>query len=720
VNRAQLSDSDRVNILLVGDQPARLRTYEDSLRELGVVIGRAAPGEDAVRRLMEEKVAVVLLDSSMPQMNALATAELIREQPQLEHVRIIVLAGPHLTEHDRVGGYLLGAIDYVDVPFAPSTLRGRVAVLVELEQRCRERDRLAEQLEQANAGLSPSAGTPHDETVGERQALVRALEGARAELARANRTRETEATERLRAEDALRQTEARLSVILESTSVAIGQIDLDNRFVYVNRGFEELFDLVGTDVRGRALHEILRPEIADAFEANCRRVIEDDRPHGFEEISETADRMHAYNAVNSPIRDADGIPRGVACVFTDITERRRLESALRDADVKKDEFLAVLAHELRNPLLPILNAAHVMSLKTLDDPDLRWCSDVIKRQTEHLARLVNDLLDVARITQGKMDLQRERMEIRAAVDRAIEANRPLLDARKQEIVVEIPTPSPKVHGDLTRLSQVIGNLLNNAVKFTPMGGTIRVKVERAASKLSSAGDVVLTVSDTGAGIRKEMLASVFDLFTQADSNAGTHGGLGIGLALVERLVRMHGGSVTAHSEGPDQGSSFVVRLPALRETARATARRRESKPQTAAASRMSVLVVDDNRDSAQSVAVLMRMAGHVVEVAHDGLEAVDVAERFRPDVVLMDIGMPKLDGYGAARRIRSQEWGRKPLLVALTGWGQDDARALTQAAGFDVHMVKPVDFDALSELMSAGPDALAQRVHAGGAGANAP
>jgi CheY-like chemotaxis protein/two-component sensor histidine kinase len=313
---------------------------------------------------------------------------------------------------------------------------------------------------------------------------------------------------------------------------------------------------------------------------------------------------------------------------------------------------------------------------------------------------------VSRITQGKIKLQREPVDISSVIARAIEINRPLIDARHHELTLDLPRDPVRVHGDLTRLAQAIGNLVSNAAKYTEHGGKISVRVERAQSDENTQAQVVIRVTDSGVGIPPQMLPQLFELFTQGERTLDqAQGGLGIGLALVRRLVALHGGTVTAYSEGEGQGSEFVVRLPVLAEESAETPASPKDRHDVATSSKLGrrVLIADDNLDSAQSLAMLLKTTGHVVEVAYDGVQAVEAAERFRPEAVLLDLGMPRLDGEGAARQIRAQPWGQDMVLIALTGWGQKEARDRTREAGFDAHLVKPVEFSALAKLLADPP-----------------
>jgi PAS domain S-box-containing protein len=407
------------------------------------------------------------------------------------------------------------------------------------------------------------------------------------------------------------------------------------------------------------------------------------------------DRELSIDDSGAPIRDARGRIVGVVLVFRDITERRGSERALEDADRRKDEFLAMLAHELRNPLAPIRNAAHTLGLLGPGDDRVRWVSGVIERQVELMTRLVDDLLDVSRITSGKVTLQREPVSVRTVLAQAVEAARPSADSRGQALEMDVPEDAGWVDGDPARLVQAVGNLLDNAIKYTEQDGRIwlRARVE--------ADEVVIVVEDTGAGIDPELLPHVFDLFIQADrSLERKQGGLGLGLTLVRRLVEMHGGRVEAASPGPRLGSAFTIRLPRLAVEAAAPAAAAGPVADRPAGPARRILVVDDQQDSTDSLALFLRLRGHDVRTAHDGPSALDEIERYRPDVVFLDLGLPGMSGYDVARRVRMMN-GPGPLrLVALTGYGTDEDRQKTRDAGFDVHLAKPVDPRALDALLA--------------------
>ena len=405
----------------------------------------------------------------------------------------------------------------------------------------------------------------------------------------------------------------------------------------------------------------------------------------------------AIDDSGAPIRDARGRIVGVVLVFRDITQRRGSERALEDADRRKDEFLAMLAHELRNPLAPIRNAAHTLALLGTGDDRVRWVSGVIERQVGLMIRLVDDLLDVSRITSGKITLQRTTVSVREVLAQSVETARPLAESRGQALEVDVPEDAGWVDGDPARLAQAVGNLLDNAIKYTDDGGRIwlRARVE--------ADEVVIVVEDSGVGVDPELLPHVFDLFIQADrSLERKQGGLGLGLTLVRRLVEMHGGRVEAASAGPGFGSAFTIRLPCLaaEEVVEAAPAAEPAEAARPAGPSRRILVVDDHQDSTDSLALFLRLRGHEVRTAQDGPTALDEIERYRPEVVFLDLGLPGMSGYDVARRVRMRTDLGPVQLVALTGYGTDGDRQKTRDAGFDVHLAKPVDPRALDELLA--------------------
>jgi CheY-like chemotaxis protein/nitrogen-specific signal transduction histidine kinase len=380
----------------------------------------------------------------------------------------------------------------------------------------------------------------------------------------------------------------------------------------------------------------------------------------------------------------------------------RAEAALQDADRRKNAFLATMSHELRNPLAAIANAARLLELAGRGEPRLDAARDVLGRQIAHLVRLVDDLLDVSRIATGKISLRREPVDLAGVVARAVETALPQVTERRQRLTVSVPPEPLWVDGDPVRLAQVVANLLANAVKYTGEEGRIELGLGRIAEAMPTAA-AVLRVKDTGIGIAPEVLPRIFDLFSQGEPDlARPEGGLGVGLALVRELVALHGGSVRVASAGPGEGTEFEVRIPMIAAPARAPAApaERPARPGTGA---RRVLVVDDNQDSAESLAALLEVLGHEVHAAHDGRQALELAGRLAPDLVLLDIGMPEMSGHEVARRLRADTGLRNTVLIALTGYGTDEDRRASREAGFDGHLVKPIDFDALERILAMWP-----------------
>ena len=386
----------------------------------------------------------------------------------------------------------------------------------------------------------------------------------------------------------------------------------------------------------------------------------------------------------------------------DLIEHRHAEQALRDADRNKDEFLATLAHELRNPLAPIRNAVRILQTQGHSHPELDWARGVIERQVQQMARLLEDLLDVSRLSRNRLELRSERVELATVLEAALETSRPLIEGARHRLDVALPPEPIYLDADPVRLAQLFGNLLNNAAKYTEPGGAIRLKAERRGS------DVHVSVSDTGIGIAPEMLPRIFEIYSQAKSTSvQAQEGLGIGLSLVRGLVELHGGSITAHSAGPGQGSTFVVCLPVADAAGGVDPAPANQDSELPLASKHRILVVDDNRDSADSLAMLLKVMGHEVNTAYDGEDALEAGAAFDPDVVLLDIAMPKLNGYETCMLIREQPWGKAAFLIALTGWGQAGDRLRSEQTGFDAHMVKPADATVLLKTLAGRPAARA-------------
>jgi two-component system CheB/CheR fusion protein len=504
-------------------------------------------------------------------------------------------------------------------------------------------------------------------------------------------------TEARRADECLRASERRFRALARHAPVGIFQTDAEGNCLFVNERWCQMAGLSAEAAAGQCWVGALHPDDRDRIFREWYAAAKAGREFAGEYRFRTPQGQVTWLSGSAvALRDEAGGVSGYLGTVTDISGRKQAEQSLREADRRKDEFLAMLAHELRNPLAPIRNAVHVLKLLGPADPNLRRAGDMIERQVRHLARLVDDLLDVSRITRGKIQLQKEKLDLATVVARAVEESRPLIDARGHRLRVTLPPQPVWLVGDATRLVQVLANLLNNAAKYTEEGRDIGLMVEHGQ------GEAVVRVRDTGLGIPADLLPRVFDLFTQGDrSLARSEGGLGVGLTVVRSLVEMHGGSVSAHSDGPGTGSEFVVRLPALR--VKAASPEDDGEAQRAAAPpspSRRVLVVDDNHDTADSLAVLLKVGGHQVRTAHDGPAALEEAASFRPEVVLLDIGLPRMDGYEVARRLREEVGLRGALLVAVTGYGQEEDRRRAEEAGFQVHLVKPADPGAVQALLA--------------------
>jgi signal transduction histidine kinase/ActR/RegA family two-component response regulator len=503
----------------------------------------------------------------------------------------------------------------------------------------------------------------------------------------------TDVTEEVRTRELLKQSYV---TVVDSMDEGLAVIQIivdaankpvDYRFMEVNPAFERQTGLVNSV--GRTAREMV-PDLEERWFEMYGSVALTGEPMRFVEGSVPMNRwFEVYATRVGPASDLK-----VALMFRDISERTRIEQAFRDADRRKDEFLAMLAHELRNPLAPIAAAAELLQLSGGDAARVGQASAVIGRQVRHISGLIDDLLDVSRVTRGMIPLDKVRTDVKRVVADAIEQVRPLLESRGHRLTVQTPAAPAYVSGDPKRLVQVAANLLNNAVKYTPIGGDIALTLEVAGAY------VKLVIVDNGIGMTAEVLERAFDLFAQAEREADrAQGGLGIGLALVKSLVELHGGAVFASSDGLGQGSRFTVCLPQLQDEERPLDTAVCCPPQGASSGALQVMVVDDNVDAADMLAMFVETMGHTVVIEHDSHKALDRLQAFHPDLFLLDIGLPDLDGYELARRIRAIPHVAGALLVAVTGYGDEQARQQASAAGFDHHFVKPLDTDHLIALL---------------------
>jgi PAS domain S-box-containing protein len=504
-------------------------------------------------------------------------------------------------------------------------------------------------------------------------------------------------TARVQADSALRASQARFLALAENAPAAIYVKDKSGRYTIANSMACEALGRPEGAV-GFTDHELLPADVADALRQMDEQVMTTGQPLEREEIVRRKDFERTYLSVKFPVLDAVGYGDGVCGVSIDITERKQAEQALRLADQRKDEFLAMLAHELRNPLAPITNSVHILRLADDVDPTLEKVREILERQTNHLARLVDDLLDVTRIAQGKIELRPERVELAAVVRNAVEASRPLIDAGRHQLAISLPTEPIMLEADPTRLAQVVSNLLNNAARYTPAGGQIWLS---AGIDLEQA---VLVVRDNGQGIPRDELSRIFDKFAQVASAAGTlQGGLGIGLTLARTLVELHGGRIEAHSDGMGQGSQFTVRLPLAAAKPPLGPPCIAGAQEAAAEPSLKILIVDDARDSAFVLGKLLQTLGQQVLTSDSAIAALEIVRRERPQVVISDIGMADMDGYEFARRLRQDPATSDILLVALTGYGHQRDRMRALEAGFDHHVIKPVSFATLKSLFASLP-----------------
>jgi PAS domain S-box-containing protein len=511
----------------------------------------------------------------------------------------------------------------------------------------------------------------------------------------------SDVTRRKQAEEALTRVIAEserrkrlYETILSNTPDLAYVFDLNHRFTYANEVLLQMWGKTWDEAIGKNCLELgYEPWHAEMHDREIELVVATKKAiRGEVPFAGTFGRR-IYDYIFVPVFNAAGEVEAVAGTTRDVTERKAMEEELRESDRRKGEFIALLAHELRNPLAPIRNGLQVLKLAEGDPEPLARARGMMDRQLSHMVRLIDDLLDVSRINRNKMELRKSKVALAEVLASAIETARPLIDDAGLELNVSLPSREVYLDGDLTRLAQVFANLLTNSSKYTPQGGRIWITAERKRH------DVTITVRDTGIGIPANSLPTIFDMFSQIDrSIERTTGGLGIGLALVKGLVELHGGTVTANSMGEGLGSTFTIHLPVLedRVTANDVA---SADPTPEISTSCRVLVVDDNRDGADSLAEMLRLLGNDVRTANDGIEAIAVAEAFHPQLILMDVGMPRMNGLDACRKIRSEPWGRRVTIVALTGWGQEHDRERSRAAGCDGHLVKPIDLPDLERLL---------------------
>lgn len=502
-------------------------------------------------------------------------------------------------------------------------------------------------------------------------------------------------TERKRAEQMVRSSERIYRAIGDSIDYGVWVCDAAGHNIYVSESFLRLVGMTQEECSKFGWAEVLHPDDMERTVANWQECVRTggawDIEHRFKGVD---GQWHPVLARGVPVRNELGEIVSWVGINLDISRLKQAEQALKEADRRKDEFLATLAHELRNPLAPIRNAAQVLQVKGSTDQDLLWACDVIERQMIQMTRLIDDLLDVSRISSNKLELRRERVALAAVVQAAVETSRPLIERAEHELIITLPSEPIFLDADLTRLAQVFLNLLNNAAKYSENRGQIALTATRDGA------EVVVSVKDNGVGIPPEMLPKIFEMFTQVDQSIErSQGGLGIGLTLVKQLVEMHGGKVSAVSLGTHLGSEFIVRLPISPEPAESGQVAPDERRKPLGAQPLKILVVDDNHDSAVSMGMMLEILGHTVRIAYDGAAAVAAADDFCPDLMLLDIGLPKINGYDVCRQVRERSAGRDLMIIALTGWGQVGDKRLSAEAGFDKHLVKPIDPALLMQIL---------------------
>ena len=670
----------KANVLLVDDHPANLLALEAILQDLGHNLVQAHSGEEALTRLREVEVALVLLDVRMSGMSGFETARRIRGERRSQHTPIIFLSAQEGDDFPATEAYKLGAVDYLVRPLLPEVVRAKVAGLVDLFLEKEQARRQADQLRLLVQGTTDYAIFMLDTQghVTTWNAGAERIKGYKAE-----------------------------EIVGQHFSKFYPQEALD-------RGWPA-HELKVAAAEGRFEDEGWRlRKDGSRFWANVViTALKDDEGHllGFSKVTrDLTERKRAEETLrqaNAELEDrvqkrTTELAQANEGLAAEVEQRKRLEQELRrrldqltEADRHKNEFLAMLAHELRNPLAPVRNALQVLKMPGADRSTVEQARGMMERQVGHLVRLVDDLLDVSRIMQGRIELRPERVDLMTVVGRAVETAQPAIDAHGQQLNVSLPPHPVFVHADLVRLSQVITNLLTNAAKYSQQASRIWLTAE------CDGGEVVIRVRDTGSGIAPELLPRIFDLFVQADrSLARSQGGLGVGLTLVKRLVEMHGGSVTAASPGPGQGSEFTVRLKALPERQVVEKDQGQEGPVAHGLPSRKVLVVDDNVDAAESAAMLLRLWGHEVRTVHDGPSVLQAVRDFGPEVILLDIGLPGLTGYEVAKQLRAQPEFESLVLAAMTGYGQDEDRRRSREAGFDLHLTKPLDPQKLEALVA--------------------
>ena len=711
-SRESLDGQDRASILIVDDLPEKLLVFETVLDELGQDLVQVRSGADALRELLKREFAVILLDVNMPGMDGFETAELIRRHPRSKLTPIIFITS-YADEVQTAKGYALGAVDYILSPVNPQILRSKVSVFVSLYLMGRQIRRQAD----GQAALLVAEAARRVAEENDRRSAF---------LAKASR----ELSESLDAQRALR-TCAQL-LVPEVASVAVLYLS-DAHFADLPACVAVNDQAGGASLRSHSEREL------DGFLHKMLWRVTVSRQHSVA-MADAQQQAQAQAAGLGPVRSFMAVPlivgervlgsllvasedpnawgtgatvvlveeiaaraasafenvRLLGALQQEVRDRMAIQEELEQADRRKDEFLAMMSHELRNPLSSIKLAMEVVRRHAAPDPKVKWGLDVADRQTRQLIRLIEELLDVTRISRGKIVLKQETVDLQGVLTHSIETVQSQMEGRAQTLILQAPEGPVWVRGDEARLVQVFANLLHNASKYSAEGSTVELQMAPHQD-----GAVRVTVTDQGIGIDADMLTHVFDLFSQGQHGLDrAQGGLGVGLTLARRLAQLHGGEIDAFSEGRDKGSCFTVRLPLTVAADGASGVSAGAVVGVEQAARRAVLVVDDNKDAATALAAILEADGHRVGTAADGQQALDLLAAFAPDVVILDIGLPLLDGYEVARRMRQTPTGADVLLIALTGYGQTADRERANEAGFDFHFVKPADMVQLLACMA--------------------
>jgi signal transduction histidine kinase/DNA-binding response OmpR family regulator len=681
-------EEERASILIVDDLDEKLLVFETVLEHPSYDLVCARSGAEALKHVLKTEFAAILLDVNMPDIDGFETAALIRQYKRSAHTPIIFVTA-YADEMQTIRGYSLGAVDYILSPIVPEVLRSKVRVFVDLQLAQRRLRRHAD--ERVALAAAEAARSVAEANTKRFNFLSQASQRLSASL-----DPDTAARQLLqllvpefgpRASVALCDESGEPADVFDCEAVPRGALRI------VHRAASELGHDEAESWR-RALAGVAAPADGGASGPLLVPLISSRRAVGAIALWTSAGDPEIVLALAERSAVALENARLYRSLQVEIEVRREIAAQLRASNRRKDEFLAMLSHELRNPLAPIRTAVEVIRQVAPDEPKLTWAMDVTRRQINQLTRLVEDLLDVARINQGKITLQVESLDLRAVIEHAIETVLPFAKLRRHQVTKSIPDLPVMLRGDFARLSQVIANLLHNAAKYTEEGGVIDISLAATSS-----GKAEITVTDNGIGIEAELLPNVFELFEQGRRSLDrSQGGLGVGLTLVRRLVEMHHGKVEVTSAGTGCGSQFRVTLPCLAEISERPAPAPRAEPATTRLA-CRILVVDDNPDAAQATAVLLELAGHEVKAVADGHDALASAPVFAPHVVLLDIGLPGLDGYAVARQLRGIDEMRSSCLIALTGYGQPADRDRASEAGFDHHLTKPADPDELLRVI---------------------